>query len=179
MCDNCSAGNAKQNNFQKLDAMFDEFSDPKGSLITVLQKAQDIYGYLSKDTIEYIAKAIGVSAAKIFGVATFYSQFRLKPIGKYMILLCKGTACHVNGADAIEDEVSRFLNIHDGETTQDGLFTMNNVACLGCCSLAPVMMIRGAEGEEAYGGLTRERVRAILNDIITQNGAAELKETGK
>lgn len=80
-------------------------------------------------------------------------------------MLCKGTACHVNGADHIEEAVSEYLNIKDGETTEDGLFTLNNVACLGCCSLAPVMMIRSSEGDETYGNLTKDKVQQILGEI--------------
>ena len=95
------------------------------------------------------------------GVATFYTQFRLQPVGKYLIMLCKGTACHVNGSDLIEKTITEALGIRDGETTEDGLFTLKNVACLGCCSLSPVMMIN----EETYGSLTPEKTRAILADL--------------
>jgi NADH-quinone oxidoreductase subunit E len=137
----------------------------KGSLITILQKTQEIYGYLSMDAIRYIAAKTGVTPAKIYGVATFYTQFRLKPIGKNLIMLCKGTACHVNGADLIEEAVTDYLGISDGETTPDGIFTLNNVACLGCCSLAPVMMVKGADGEETFGNLTKDSVKAILKEI--------------
>ena len=80
-------------------------------------------------------------------------------------MLCKGTACHVNGADMIEEAISEHLNINDGETTEDGLFTLNNVACLGCCSLAPVMMVKSAEGDETYGNLTKDSVKAVLDEI--------------
>ena len=103
-------------------------------------------------------------------MATFYTQFRLQPIGKYLIMLCKGTACHVNGADSIEEAVIEELGIQDGETTEDGLFTLNNVACLGCCSLAPVMMLRTAEGDETYGNLTKDKVKAILREIQSKEG---------
>ena len=101
---------------------------------------------------------------------TFYTQFRLQPIGKHLIMLCKGTACHVNGADSIEEAITEELGIHDGETTGDGLFTLNNVACLGCCSLAPVMMIRTADGDETYGNLTKDKVKAVLRDIRAKEG---------
>ena len=136
-----------------------------GSLITILQQAQQIYGYLSEEAILYISRRTGILPAKIYGVATFYAQFRLKPIGKYLIMLCKGTACHVNGADLIEEAVCEHLGITDGETTEDGIFTLNNVACLGCCSLAPVMMVKSTEGEETYGNLTKDSVVKILDEI--------------
>jgi NADH-quinone oxidoreductase subunit E len=143
----------------------DIYAKVPGSLITILQKAQDIYGYLSHDAINYIAEETGIKPAKIYGVATFYAQFRMEPVGKYLIMLCKGTACHVNGADIIEESITEHLGIKDGETTEDGLFTLNNVACLGCCSLAPVMMIQSADGDETYGNLTKDSVKEILDSI--------------
>lgn len=160
----CQCGGAAADVFSELAPVLDQYAGIPGSLITILQKAQDIYGYLSVDLINHIAEATGIKPAKIYGVATFYAQFRLKPIGKYLIMLCKGTACHVNGADLIEEAVCEHLNIKDGETTEDGLFTLNNVACLGCCSLAPVMMIKTADGEETFGNLTKAKVKAILDD---------------
>jgi NADH-quinone oxidoreductase subunit E len=102
-----------------------------------------------------------LKTAKVYGVATFYTQFRFKPVGKYLILLCMGTACHVNGAKTIEDAICSELSISDGETSEDGLFTLNNVACLGCCSLSPVMSING----ETFGTLTRNKVRNILGGL--------------
>ncbi|MDR0935489.1 MAG: NADH-quinone oxidoreductase subunit NuoE [Oscillospiraceae bacterium] len=158
---------------EKLDKLLDKYADAPGSLITVLQNAQEIYGWLSEGTIEHISGRTGIKAAKIYGVATFYTQFRLKPIGKHLIMLCKGTACHVNGADDIAAAASEHLSVADNETTADGLFTLNYVACLGCCSLAPVMMIRSDGGEETYGSLTNAKVRQILDDIRAKEAAAE------
>lgn len=151
--------------FSQLAEVLEIYGKVSGSLITILQKAQDIYGYLSMDVINHIAEETGIKPAKIYGVATFYSQFRLAPIGKYLIMLCQGTACHVNGSQMIEEAVSEELSIADGETTEDGIFTLNNVACLGCCSLAPVMMIKSADGEETYGNLTKDSVKAALREI--------------
>ncbi|MEG0829742.1 MAG: NADH-quinone oxidoreductase subunit NuoE [Anaerovoracaceae bacterium] len=151
--------------FKELGPVLEKYGKVPGNLITILQKAQDIYGYLSLDAISYISEATGIKTAKIYGVATFYSQFRLKPIGKHLIMLCKGTACHVNGADMIEEAVCEQLNIKDGETTEDGLFTLNNMACLGCCSLAPVMMIKTGQEDETYGNLTKDSVKDILAGI--------------
>ncbi len=151
--------------FKELRPVLDKYAKVPGSLITILQKAQEIYGFLSTDVINHISEKTGVKPAKIYGVATFYAQFRLEPIGKNLIMLCKGTACHVNGADIIEESVCEHLNIKDGETTEDGIFTLNNVACLGCCSLAPVMMVKTADGEETYGNLNKDSVKDILDSI--------------
>ena len=147
-----------------LDQVLAECKGRPGTLIPVLQKAQDIYGYLPVEVMDHIAEQLGVKPAKVYGVATFYAQFRLTPIGKYEILLCQGTACHVNGADRIETALCDELKIRPGETTEDGLFTLNNAACLGCCSLAPVMMING----QAYGPLTPDKARDIIRDIYAR-----------
>ncbi|MDD7718144.1 MAG: NADH-quinone oxidoreductase subunit NuoE [Eubacteriaceae bacterium] len=157
--------NESQQDFTLLAPTLEKYATVPGSLITILQQAQDIYGYLSQEAILYISEMTGILPAQIYGVATFYAQFRLKPIGKYLIMMCKGTACHVNGADRVEEAVAEYLGIQDGETTEDGIFTLNNVACLGCCSLAPVMMIKSADGEETYGNLTTESVVKILDEI--------------
>ncbi|MCD8230925.1 MAG: NADH-quinone oxidoreductase subunit NuoE [Clostridiales bacterium] len=151
--------------FSLLAPTLEKYAAVPGSLITILQQAQDIYGYLSQEAIEYISARTGITPARIYGVATFYAQFRLTPIGKYLIMMCKGTACHVNGADRVQEAVSEHLGIQDGETTEDGIFTLNNVACLGCCSLAPVMMVKSANGEETYGNLTKDSVVKILDEI--------------
>jgi NADH-quinone oxidoreductase subunit E len=163
MCEKCCKESAAD--FTALAPVLEKYGGVKGGLITILQQTQDIYGYLSMDAIRYISAKTGIKPAKIYGVATFYTQFRLKPIGKNLIMLCKGTACHVNGADLIEEAVTEYLGIGDGETTPDGVFTLNNVACLGCCSLAPVMMIKSADGEETFGNLTKAGVKAILKEI--------------
>ena len=155
---NCSCVNS---DLSLMDEVLDTYADTKGSLITILQKAQEIYGYLPMDVIRLISDRTGVKPAKIMGVATFYTQFRLQPVGKYLIMLCKGTACHVNGSDLIEKTVTETLGIKDGETTPDGLFTLKNVACLGCCSLSPVMMIN----DETYGRLTPQKTKEILAQL--------------
>ena len=147
--------------YTELDKALKEYGGTEGSLISVLQKAQEIYGYLPREVIERIAGALGLGTAKVYGVATFYTQFRFEPVGKYLIMLCMGTACHVNGAKTIEDAVFDELGISDGETTQDGLFTLSNVACLGCCSLSPVMMING----ETFGTLTQDKVKKVLAEL--------------
>lgn len=163
MCENC----CNNSNLNLLDAVFEEYADVKGSLITILQKAQDIYGYLPIDVIYRVAEKTGNTPAKVLGVATFYTQFRLTEVGKNLIMLCKGTACHVNGADAVEKAICEYLNIKDGETTADKLFSLKTVACLGCCSLSPVMMIN----EDTYGSLTPSKAVDILKEIKAKEEA--------
>lgn len=152
---NCSCS---KSNLSLLNETLEHYAAIPGSLITILQKAQGIYGYLPADVLNHIAEKTNIPAAKVFGVATFYTQFRFKPVGKYLIMLCQGTACHVNGSLMLEKTIFDTLGIKDGETTEDGLFTLKNVACLGCCSLSPVMMIN----DETYGSLTPQKVRDIL-----------------
>jgi NADH-quinone oxidoreductase subunit E len=147
--------------FSLLEPCLEKYATVPGSLITILQNAQDIYGYLPVDVILHISQRTGIKVTKIMGVATFYSQFRLQPVGKYLIMLCQGTACHVNGSLQIEKVINEYLGIKDGETTEDGLFTLKNVACLGCCSLSPVMMIN----DETYGRLTPEKTKEILRNL--------------
>ncbi len=153
--------NCKDEKKEALDKVLDRFGRDSGNLISILQKTQDIYGYLPSDIIYYVAAATGITPSRVMGVATFYTQFRLEPVGKYLILLCKGTACHVNGADRIENAITSELGIRNGETTKDGLFSLKTVACLGCCSLSPVMMIN----DKTYGTLTPEKAIHILDGL--------------
>ena len=177
----CACGNSNRFEFTELDLFMEKVKDMPGNLIVILQQAQNIYGYLPREVIAYISKKTGNTQAKIYGVATFYTQFRLQPIGKNLIMLCQGTACHVSGSQDIEAAICDELKISDGETTDDGVFTLNNVACLGCCSLAPVMMIQNSAGEETYGNLTKEKVLEIIGRIKEsedngQNDDREAKE---
>lgn len=157
MC-NCKC---EKSDLSLLEGVLARYGGDSGNLITVLQKAQEIYGYLPTDVIYHIADKMNSTPAKVMGVATFYTQFRLKPVGKHLIMLCKGTACHVNGADGIEKAICDHLGIEDGGTTEDGLFSLKNVACLGCCSLSPVMMIN----DSTYGSLTPAKAVEILEQL--------------
>ena len=144
-----------------MEGVLRQYQEDSTSLIMILQQAQAIYGYLPQEVIYHVAERTGNSPAKVMGVATFYSYFRLKPMGTYQIMLCEGTACHVNGAERIRTAITQELGIQNGETTEDGMFTLNEVACLGCCSLAPVMMING----DTYGNLTPEKTINILREL--------------
>ena len=152
-------GTAEQE--QLLKAWLAENGKKPGAAMSALQKAQEIYGYLPKDVIYHIAEKTGNTPAEVMGVATFYSQFRLEPLGKYLVMICQGTACHVNGSEKVFAAVSEYLGVESGKTTSDGLFTFEKVACLGCCSLAPVIMING----EAFGNLTPEKAVGILKNL--------------
>lgn len=144
-----------------IEPVLDEYAGIKGSLITILQHAQDIYGYLPKEAIIKISEATGIAESEIMGVGTFYTQFRFQPVGKYLIMLCQGTACHVNSSELILQTIKDELGIDDGETTDDGLFSLKCVACLGCCSLSPVMMIN----DNTYGSLTPDKTKKILKEL--------------
>ncbi len=144
-----------------LDNLISEYDGKRGIMIPVLQKAQDIYGYLPREAFEKLSCELGLNLSDMYGVATFYSQFRLAPVGKYIVKVCHGTACHVQNAGAITDALEEAMKIADGETTEDGLFTLESVACLGCCSLAPVMMI----GDVTHGKLTGKEAVRILKDL--------------
>ena len=152
----------------QLNPIIEKYKGKSGNLIPLLQKTQDIFGYIPEQAFYKIAEEAGLELTDMYGVATFYSQFRLKPVGKNVVKVCHGTACHVQNATEISEALSEALKVKDGETTEDGLFTLESVACLGCCSLAPVMMI----GDETYGKLTGKSAVKILKDI-------RIKETNK
>ena len=131
------------------------------SLIPLLQRTQERFGYLPREVLEEMANYIGVPLSRVYGVATFYAQFRFKPLGKYVIKICHGTACHVNGAVNISQAITEELGIEEGQTTENGLVTLERVACLGCCSLAPVIMIN----DKVFGKLTPEKVRKLMRKL--------------
>ena len=153
--------NGESVNVSLLEPLLKKYKGKKGSLIPLLQGAQEQFGFIPREAFEKISQVSGISLSDMYGVATFYSQFRLAPVGKNIIKVCHGTACHVQNANAISDAIKEALNVKDGETTEDRMFTLESVACLGCCSLAPVMMI----GEEAYGKLTGNAAVKIIKEI--------------
>lgn len=146
-----------------LNPLIEKYKNKKGNLIPLLQGAQDIFGYIPRVAFDKLAMETGIPLSEMYGVATFYAQFRLKPVGKHIVKVCHGTACHVQNAKAISTSLKEVLKIEDGGTTEDGLFTLESVACLGCCSLAPVMMVAG----ETYGKLTGTQAVKIVRNIRT------------
>lgn len=142
-----------------IEDLIRKYGARRGALIPLLQEIQELEGYISKDTIRLISEETGIGISDIYGVATFYTMFRLKPQGKHTIRVCKGTACHVSNADMIMNSIRNELQLPKGEdTTSDGKFTVFEVACLGCCSLAPVIMIDKA----TYGKLNNEKIGEVL-----------------
>jgi NADH-quinone oxidoreductase subunit E len=146
-----------------IDSILAKCGKNQKATIPILQEVQSHFGYLSIKVMEYIAKKSDIKATELYGVATFYKQFRFAPIGKYLIRVCHGTACHVKGANKITQLISEELRINTNETTADGLFTLESVACLGCCSLAPVISIN----DKIYGNLTTESVLKIISSYKT------------
>ncbi|HRW58078.1 MAG TPA: NADH-quinone oxidoreductase subunit NuoE [Chlamydiales bacterium] len=158
--------NQKQNNLSKEIVDFitecQSKENPSSYLIAVLHKVQDTYGYLSVEHLEEVSQRMQIPAAKVSGVASFYHFFNLKPRGKYIIQICKGTACHVKGADLIAEKLKEELGIEFGETTKDGLFTLEATRCLGTCALAPVIQIDG----KVYPKVTPDQVPQILENYF-------------
>lgn len=144
-----------------IDPLIEKYKGKKGNLIPLLQGVQNAYGYLPKEAFIKISEATGLKLSDMYGVATFYAQFRLKPVGKHIIKVCHGTACHVQNASSITESLEEFLGVKNGETTPDKMFTLESVACLGCCSLAPVMMV----GEETHGKLTGKSATKAIEEL--------------
>ncbi|MCI6287563.1 MAG: NADH-quinone oxidoreductase subunit NuoE [Lentisphaeria bacterium] len=143
----------------------------KARLVPILQEVQARYGWLSQDLISYVARAVGLPPARVYGVATFYAHFTLKPKGKHVIKLCDGTACHVKGSTKLLTALRTRLGMAEGDdTSKDGMFTIDTVSCLGACGLAPVMVI----DSEVHGQVKPDQVDAIL-DAVLENDKNEMK----
>jgi NADH-quinone oxidoreductase subunit E len=147
-----------------MDPLIEKYKGKKGNMIPLLQGTQSLYGYIPKEAFGKLASETGLKLSEMYGVATFYAQFRLNPVGKHIVKVCHGTACHVQNAKDLSESLEEALKIKDGETTDDGLFTLESVACLGCCSLAPVMMI----GDNTYGKLNGANAVKIVKNIRIQ-----------
>ncbi|WP_022851207.1 NADH-quinone oxidoreductase subunit NuoE [Limisalsivibrio acetivorans] len=151
---------AEELDWTKCDAICKEYVGMKGSTIPVLQKVQDAYGYLYPEVVERIGENLNISSHVLYGVITFYAQFYTKPRGKYVIRVCRGTACHVSGSGRISEVVNEEFGIHDGETDPDKMFTLEEVSCIGACGMAPVIMVN----DNTHGNLTPEESRKIFRD---------------
>jgi NADH-quinone oxidoreductase subunit E len=143
----------------KVEAVLSRHKGDKAELIPILQGVQEALGYLSEDALTRIAAFTRVPESTVFGVATFYAQFRLKPIGRNVVRVCRGTGCYVKGAPRLLDEVEKLLGLKDGETTPDLEYTLETVACFGSCALAPVVVLNG----KVHGSMTPQKVKALLS----------------
>ena len=139
-----------------------KYGNDPGELINILHGVQDTLGYLPKEVQELIALELGISAARVYGVVSFYSFFTMKPKGKYPISVCMGTACYVRGGEKVLDEFKRQLGIEVGETTADGLFSLDSLRCVGACGLAPVVRV----GQKVFGRLTQSSVKGIIDEFV-------------
>lgn len=161
--------------FERVLEIVDQNGRQPSRLIPILQAVQAEYRYLPEEVLTFIATSLGISPAKVFGVATFYSLFTLKPKGKYHIRVCNGTACHVKKSMELCKAIQKKLRLKDGrDTTEDMLFTVETVNCLGACGLAPAMVIN----EEVFGQLTPEKAVEIIEDIIKKEAINELDSNG-
>jgi NADH-quinone oxidoreductase E subunit len=154
---------------EKIREIISEFQGQgRDKLIPVLQKVQNEIGYISKDAVVEIGEILNLPASKIYGVATFYNQFRFQPNGKYHIMVCRGTACHVKGSADTLEAIERELGVKSGETTKDGLFSIEVVACLGACGLAPLICIN----DEFYANVSRDKVKDIIKSYRKRESEA-------
>lgn len=154
---------------QETEALFDEKypGAQRDALIPILQDIQEKFGYLPRESIEAVSKKMNIAASKIFGVASFYNQFRFQPIGTYHILICRGTACHVKGSEKVLHALEKELGIKAGHTTRDNLFTLDVVACIGACGLAPVISING----EFHAAMTPDKAIELIAETRKNHGA--------
>ena len=151
--------------FEKVCEILNKYDNDELKLIPILQEIQDIYRYLPEEIMDYVSASLEISPAKLFGVATFYSHFTLKPIGKYLIRVCDGTACHVRKSDGIAEAISKKLELKKGNnSTDDMLFTFEKVSCLGACGLAPVVVIN----ENVYGQMTPDKIIKVIEGIMKE-----------
>ena len=155
----CKCGNGKENS--DLEEILEKYEKDKSNLIQILNQVQEKYGYISQDAQKAISEYLEISMAEVYGVITFYSRFTLKPKGKYNIAVCLGTACFVKGSEKVLDKVKEILKIDVGQTTDDGLFSIEATRCVGACGLAPVFTVN----EEVYGKATPEMVENVINRI--------------
>ena len=161
--------------FERVCEIVDRNGRSSSRLIPILQAVQEEYRYLPEEVLAFVATSLGISPARVFGVATFYSLFTLKPKGKYLVRVCDGTACHVKQSMDLHDAILKRLKLGPGkDTTTDMLFTVETVNCLGACGLAPAMVVN----DEVYGQLTPERASGIIDEIISKEAFGESDRTG-
>ena len=154
----------KCSKFKDLETFIKEGNDDESSLIAVLHHAQNLYGYLGREVQEYIAQRLNIPESKVYGVITFYSYFSTEPKGKYVISICTGTACFVRGANDVLEDFKKVLGVKEGETTKDGLFTVDTLRCVGSCAIAPVVLVN----DKVYGHFKKNQVNELINSLREQ-----------
>ena len=152
----------RQDQIEKIHTICDSFGNLEGELINVLHKCQSTFGYLPAEVQEVISEKMGIPAAKVYGVVTFYSFFTMIPKGKHPISICTGTACYVRGAETVLAEFKKELDIEVGETSEDGNFSLSCLRCVGACGLAPVVLVR----DKTYGRVAPDDVKGIIDEYI-------------
>ncbi len=150
---------AEEIDFSAIDQIIKPYLGKKEMVIPVMQKVQEHFGYLPRPAMEYVARRMRIPMSRLYGVTTFYAQFKMKPRGRYIIRVCKGTACHIQGSPKISERIEDILGIPGGETTDDLRFTLEEVACIGACALAPVIMIN----DDPHGRLAPDKMKDILD----------------
>ena len=145
----------------KIKEILKMYERERGNIISILQKIQETYQYLPSNVLVYISKRLNISLSEIYSIATFYTQFKFKKMGKNSIVCCDGTACHVKTGPLLLNFVENELGIKSGQTTSDKMFSIESVACLGCCAISPVCIING----QIYGDLTLKKLRKILKNL--------------
>lgn len=150
--------------YGKLDPVIEKWKDEQGGLLPIMQNAQEVVGCIDEDCADYLSSKLGVPVSTIYGVATFYSQFTLEPKGKYTFAMCMGTACYVRGAQDVMDELEKQMKVAPGKTDDEGFFTLEATRCIGCCGLAPAMMVN----DEVYGRLVPADIKGIVEKYRAQ-----------
>ncbi len=162
----CNRSFVPPEDLSPLEDIVERYRGERGALISVFHEIQQTYGYLDEGIMGELAKKLGYQLSHLYGLATFYTQFRLKPIGKHLIRICHGTACHVRNVREVTEEAKRFLNIVPGETTEDMYFTLETVNCLGTCAIAPVLVVDGVY----HGHMTPSKMKKLLEKMVKEGG---------
>lgn len=157
---------SQEHSYQELDAYIDQLPTKQGALISVLHRAQDLYGYLPQDLQQHIAQKLVIPSSKVFGVVTFYSFLKTEKPGRHPVSICMGTACFVRGAEDVQREFEKELKIKPGQVTEDGIFSLECIRCVGACGLAPVVRV----GDRVYGRVRPEDVKSIVDECMVEEG---------
>ncbi len=164
----CSCSEKEQPQYQELEAFIKALPDKRGHLVTVLHKAQSLFGYLPREVQQFVASHMGESLATVYGVVSFYTFFTMVPRGKYPISVCMGTACFVKDAETVVDTFKKELEIEIGEVSSDGLFSIDTVRCIGACGLAPIIQV----GEKVFGNVTPSQIPEIIAEFRPKRSTA-------